>query len=298
MKPLYLLELVLLAALWGASFLFMRIGTPEFGPVALIELRTAIAALFLLPIVLLTKKFGQASANYGLLFIVGLVGTAIPFCLLSYATLFVSAGYASILNAMAPIFTALIAWLWVNDRLSFSAVIGLIIGFGGVFILVFDKQDATGELNIWPVIAGLGATFCYGLGANFTRQKLGHIHPLAIAFGSQLGAALGLLPFSVWLWPQQVPGSQAWISVTVLGIACTGIAFILYFRLIANIGVNKAISVTYLIPLFGVVWGMIFLDEVLSLMMIAGAMTILLGVSLTTGMITFGINKAPEIIKK
>jgi len=288
MKPLQMVELVVLAALWGASFLFMRMGAPEFGPVALIELRTAIAAVFLLPVVLWFKKTSQMTSNAGLLFSVGFVGTAIPFCLLSYATLYVTAGYASILNATAPIFTALIAWLWVNDRLGFSAMVGLLIGFTGVFILVFDKQGGTTEINLWPVFAGLCATFCYGLGANFTKQKLNHIDPLVIACGSQTGAALGLLPFSIWLWPVDMPNLEAWISVTILGIACTGIAFILYFRLIAHVGVNKAISVTYLIPLFGVIWGMLFLDEALSLFMVAGGATILMGVALTTGVIKFG----------
>ncbi len=287
MKSRDLLELVALAALWGASFLFMRVGAPEFGPVALIELRTAIAAIFLLPLVLWFKKLHQIKANAWRLFVVGFIGTAIPFCLLSYATLYVTAGYASILNATAPIFTALIAWLWVDDRLSFSAALGLLIGFAGVFILVFDKQGSTDVINLLPVVAGLGATFCYGLGANYTKQKLAHVDPLIIACGSQAGAALGLLPFSIWLWPQHMPGNQAWLSVSILGIACTGVAFILYFRLIAHVGVNKAISVTYLIPLFGVLWGMLFLQETLSLIMITGGLTILLGVALTTGFLKF-----------
>ena len=217
---------------------------------------------------------------------VGVVGTAIPFCLLSYSVLFVSAGYGSILNATAPIFTAIIAWLWVKDELSLSAVIGLIIGFSGVIILVFDDQGDGSGIILLPVLAGLGATFCYGLGANFTKQKLSHVHPLALACGSQLGASISLLPFTFWLWPQQLPGLQAWISVSLLGVACTGVAFILYFRLIANVGVNKAITVTYLIPLFGVVWGMIFLNESLSLLMFIGGLFILTGVGLSTGILS------------
>jgi len=283
MKPLYLIELVTLAALWGASFLFMRMGAPEFGPVVLIFLRTGIAALFLLPIVLLTRKWKLIKENALLLFIVGVVGTALPFSLLSYAVLTVSAGYASILNATAPIFTAIIAWWWVRDELSFSAVMGLVVGFIGVFILAFDNQGSSSGISFLPVMAGLGATFCYGVGANFTKQKLGHVHPLALACGSQLGAAISLLPLSIWLWPSQLPGQQAWISVTFLGIACTAFAFILYFRLIANVGVNKAITVTYLIPFFGVIWGMIFLNEALTLFMLAGGLFILTGVALSTG---------------
>lgn len=288
MKPLYLFELITLAALWGASFLFMRVGAPEFGPVALIELRCAIAAVFLLPLVVMSRKFTQITVNAPLLFMVGVIGTAIPFCLLSYATLYVTAGYASILNATAPVFTAIIAWIWVKERLSLSASLGLFVAFAGVFILVLDDQGDTQGINLMPVLAGLGATLCYGIGANFTRQKLGHIHPLVIACGSQTGAALALLPFSIWLWPDIMPTDQAWSGVVVLGIACTGIAFIFYFRLIANVGVNQAMTVTYLIPLFGVVWGLIFLGEAITVYMMLGGLTILCGVALITGLVKFG----------
>ena len=286
MKPLYLIELVTLAALWGASLLFMRMGAPEFGPIVLIFLRTGIAAIVLLPIVLLSRKWILIKENALLLFIVGVVGTALPFSLLSYAVLTVSAGYASILNATAPIFTAIIAWWWVRDELSVSAVIGLVVGFIGVFILAFDNQGNSTGVSFLPVLAGLGATFCYGVGANFTKQKLSHVHPLALACGSQLGAMISLLPLSIWLWPSKLPGQQAWISVTLLGIACTAIAFILYFRLIANVGVNKAITVTYLIPFFGVIWGMIFLNEMLTLFMLLGGFFILSVVGLSTGIFT------------
>jgi drug/metabolite transporter (DMT)-like permease len=214
--------------------------------------------------------------------LVGAIGTAIPFTLLSWATLSVSAGYTSILNATAPIFTALIAWTWVGEKLSLAGIAGLLIGFSGVVVMVFDRQGGE-QIALLPVFAALGATLCYGIQANYTRQKLRHIPPLVNALGSQSGAAMTMLPFTIWLWPSETPGQDAWIGVALLGVACTGIAFILYFRLIAAVGPNKAISVTYLIPFFGVLWGMLFLDESLSGYMIMGTLLILLGVSLTTG---------------
>jgi len=285
MKPLYLAELILLAALWGASFLFMRIGAPEFGPLALIGLRTGIASLFLLPIVLATGKLQQIHDNAAALLLVGVIGTAIPFTLLSYATLYVTAGYASILNATATIFTAIIAWLWVHERLQPSAIIGLLLGFVGVSVLVFDKQGNTSQITLLPVAAGLIATFCYGLGANFVRQKLAHIHPLAIAGGSQLGAVISQLPLMIGWWPQQPASEIAWLAVIILGVASTGFALILYFRLIAHVGVNKTMTVSYLIPFFGVLWGMIFLQEPLTLLMAIGGALILTGVGLSTGVL-------------
>jgi drug/metabolite transporter (DMT)-like permease len=288
LKPTQLLELVALAAIWGASFLFMRAATPEFGPIFLVEIRTLIAALFLIPVVLLTGKAHLLFPNAGRLLLVGITGTAIPFSLLSYATLYVTAGYASILNATTPIFTALIAWLWVNDRLTASAVAGLVVGFIGVIVLSFDKQAGSAQISVLPILAAMGATLCYGFSANFTRQKLQHVHPLALACGSQTSAALILMPLSLCYLPQQMPSVAGWVSVSILGIVCTASAFILYFRLIANVGVNKAVAVTYLIPFFGVVWGMLLLDEVLSLLMVMGALLILTGVSLTTGVFKLG----------
>ncbi len=283
MRPSDLLELVLLAAIWGASFLFMRLATPEFGPVALIEIRTLIAAILLIPILFAMRKAHYLLPNAGKLFLVGVSGTAIPFSLLSYATLYVTAGYASILNATTPIFSALVAWLWVSERLTASAIAGLLIGFLGVVVMSFDKQSGSAEVSVLPVLAAVAATLCYGFSANFTRQKLNHVHPLALACGSQIGASLALIPFAFWLWPGVWPSTAAWGSAIVLGVLCTALAFILYFRLIANVGVNRTVVVTYLIPFFGVVWGVIFLQESVSLLMILGAGLILCGVSLTTG---------------
>ena len=273
----------MLAALWGASFLFMRIATPEFGPVALIELRTLVAALVLLPILFVSRKGHYLVPNAARLLIVGITGTAIPFTLLSYATLYVTAGYASILNATTPIFSALITWLWIREQLSVSAVVGLLVGFLGVTVLSFDKQSVTAEVSWLPVLAAVMATLCYGFSANFTRQKMHHIHPLALACGSQIAASLTLLPLAIWFWPESSPNFTAWGSSIVLGVLCTGLAFILYFRLIANVGVSRTVVVTYLIPFFGVIWGMLFLHEAVSLLMILGAALILGGVSMTTG---------------
>ncbi len=285
MKPLDYIELVCLAALWGASFLFMRMAVPEFGPFALVELRTGIAALFLLPFILWQQKMSVIKDNFMVLVIVGLSSTAIPFCLLSFATLSVSAGYASILNATTPIFTALVTWFWVKEKLGLSALLGLVVGFLGVFILVFDKQGGQETVSLLPVLAALVATFCYGIGINYTKQKLSHLSPIVIAFGSQLTASLSLLPFAIWFWPSTLPSLQSWVAVSILGVASTGIAFILFFRLIANIGPNKAVTVTYLIPFFGVIWGSLLLDEVLTVYMAAGGFFILFGVALSTGML-------------
>lgn len=285
MKLSDLFELVSLGAIWGLSFLFMRTATPEFGAIPLVEARTAIAALFLLPLVLLRKQFAVLVKHWLPILVVGLTNTAIPFCLFSYATVELGAGFGSILNATAPMFGAVVAYVWLKDQLSGWAVGGLVIGFVGVGIISIARSGLTGDLALMPLLAALTATFFYGLAACYTKRKLVGVNTLAIATGSQVFASLALLPLAIVTWPETAPGHEAWSQVIVLGIVCTAIAYVMYFRLISNIGAAKAITVAYLVPVFGVVWGMLFLGEILTPTMLVGALLILLGVGLTTGLI-------------
>ena len=278
-------ELLFLAACWGASFLFMREAAPEFGVIALIFVRVAVAALFLLPIVMLRKKQRPMFTHWLPITFVGLTNTAIPFCLFAFATLSLEAGYTSVINATAPMFGAIIAVLWLKDRLSNSAMVGLLIGFLGVFVLVSDKYDPQSQLPWLAISAGLSASLLYGIAACCTKRYLQGVEPLAIAGGSQMYSTLMLLPLALWFWPETSPSAQAWYYGILLGILCTGLAYIMYFRLIAMLGAAKAITVAYLVPVFGVIWGIIFLDEKVSLLLLAGGGLILLGVSLTTGIL-------------
>jgi drug/metabolite transporter (DMT)-like permease len=287
MKPIYVLELILLAAIWGASFLFMRTTTPEFGPFALIEMRTLMAALFLLPLLFYFKGFAALRDHWLAILILGLVNTAIPFCLFSYSTVLLGAGYASIINATAPMFGALVAFLWLKDNLSYLAVAGLFVGLLGVATLSLSRNSNFNEMQLLPLFAALLATFFYGVAACYAKQRLSGVNSLAIATGSQCFSALLLAPLSVVYWPQTNPSLSAWLQLAVLGIVGTGFAYILYFRLIANVGAAKAITVAYLVPVFGVLWGMVFLDEILTAGMLSGATLILIGVSMTTGIIKF-----------
>ena len=294
MKPIYLIELIVLAAIWGASFIFMRIGSPEFGPFLFMALRTLTASLFLLPLVYLAKQ-QKALNGYKLkMFVAGQFNTAIPFVLFGYATLTLAAGTTSVLNATTPMFGAIVAYLWLKDKLSFSALMGLIIGFVGVYFLVFDKIFV-GEKNILgPAIAALIASFCYGFSANYTKKYLSGINSIALATGSQISATLTLLPISLLFMPTSLPSNEAFVSVVLLGILCTGIAYIIFFRLIANLGPARAMSVTYLIPAFGLLWGSLLLDEKISQGMILGCGLILTGVALTTGLLKLRRKSAPE----
>ncbi|XQW86585.1 DMT family transporter [Thalassotalea piscium] len=282
-----LLEFPLLASIWGGSFIFMKIAGPEFGPILFMALRTLVASLFLYPLLIWHKQTSALNGYWPKIFIVGSLNTAVPFVLFGWATLYLSAGMTSVLNATTPMFGAIVAFIWLKDKLSISAVIGLLIGFIGVYFLMLDKLMVNAEAVILPTLAVLLAALCYGISANYTKRYLSDIKPLALAAGSQISATLLLLPISLFFLPSAVPSTNAFAAVITLGIICTGVAYIIFFRLIAALGPAKTISVTYLIPAFGLFWGALFLDEVITTWMICGCLCVLTGVALTTGVIKF-----------
>lgn len=285
MTPKQLLALLGMAGLWGASFLFMRIAAPEMGPIGLILLRTLIAGLFLLPFLFWTKSHRGVRKHLAAIGVIGVIGSAMPFALIAYATLSVTAGYASILNATTPMFGAIVSWLWLKEKLSLPAVTGLFIGFLGVFVLVLGKGEMP-RLDVGlAVAAALFATLLYAVAAGMTRIYVADVNPLALATVSQLFAALSLLPLALFAIPEQMPSARAWWSVILLGIASTGIAYVIYFKLLSEVGPTKTLTVTYLIPGFGLLWGWMFLNESVTWPMIVGCGLILAGVGLTTGVL-------------
>jgi drug/metabolite transporter (DMT)-like permease len=285
LKSSDLSELFMLAALWGASFLFMRMGAAEFGPVALAAVRVVGATLFLLPLLRARGQLGALREQWRPLMIVGILNSALPFLCYSYAALSISAGLSSIFNAATPLFGAVIAWWWLHDKLTPSRIAGLAIGFAGVLWLAWDKASFKPGGSGWAIVACLAATLCYGISASYTKKKLTGVPPLAVATGSQLSASLALLPLAVVWWPSTMPSQTAWIAAGLLAVACTGIAYVLYFRLIAHVGPANAIAVTFLIPVFAVLWGWMFLGEGVTLPMVVGCGVILLGTGLTTGVL-------------
>ena len=289
MKLLDVIELVALAALWGASFMFMRVAAPEFGPVALTALRVAGAALFLLPLLAARRQVDALRTHWRPIAIVGLVNSALPFVLFSLAALAISGGLAAIFNATAAMWAALIAWAWLGEKLTPSRLFGLALGFAGVVGLAWGnaslQRGAHGVSPAVAIAAAVLASLCYGFAANYTRQRLVGVSPLAVAAGSQTAAAAMLaLPALAWL-PPALPGAVAWANVAALAVLCTGVAYLLYFRLIARLGAARAITVTYLIPLFAMLWDFLFMAERITPSMVAGAAVILLGTALATGMV-------------
>ncbi|MEP6608564.1 MAG: DMT family transporter [Burkholderiaceae bacterium] len=286
MKPRDLIDFIALAAIWGASFLFMRIAAPAFGPLAIADLRTAIAALVLLCLLAWRGGFTELAPNAFRLLLLGAFNSAIPFTLFAYAALSITAGLASILNATVPLFAALVAWVWIRDRLTVLQWIGLGVGFAGVLWLSADGASFKPGGSGWAIGAALLACLSYGISGTLAKRYVGHIRPLAVAAGSQIAAATLLLPMTMIYLPTVMPRMPDWLAVIALGVLCTGIAYALYFRLIARVGPSKTMTVTFLIPAFAILWGVVFLSETVTAVMLGGCAVILTGTALATQIIS------------
>jgi drug/metabolite transporter (DMT)-like permease len=288
MKRRELIELVALAALWGASFLFMRMGAAEFGPVGLAAVRCGGASLLLLPWLVSRRRAPALRSHWRAIAWLGITNSALPFVCFGLAALAIDAGLSSIFNAATPLWAALIASLWLRERLTATRWLGLAIGIGGVAWLVWDraafKAGDHGVSAALAIAACLVATVLYGYSANYAKKRLAGIPSMALAAGSQLSAALVLSLPAWWLWPSVTPGAAAWTAAALLALLCTGLAYILYFRLIASAGATSASAVTFLIPPFAVLWGWMFLGETVTASMVAACAVILVGIALAMGL--------------
>ncbi len=281
-------DFLLLAAAWGSSFLFMHLGALEFGAWSTAGLRIGIAALAMLPLLLLRCDLQLVRRKAVPLLLVGMLNTGIPFAFYCYALQHISTGLTAILNASSPLFGALVAWLWLRETPNRWRLLGLALGFVGITLLSWHKVSLGGEQTIWAVLACLGATLCYGIAASCTRKYLAEVPPLAITSASLLGAAAVLAIPAAWYWPTQMPGLTAWGALLALGLLCTAWAYMLFYRLIAEAGPAKALTVTFMVPLFALLYGALLLGEQVTPAMAGYGLVILLGVALSTEFIQPG----------
>ena len=297
-KP-WLIEFILLAAIWGSSFLFMRLGALEFGALPTAGLRVTIAAIFLLPLLLWRGLGPQLARHWKKTFFIGLLNSAIPFACFSFALLSISTGLSAILNATAPLFGAMVAWIWLKDRPHGLRILGLAIGFVGVALLAWGKAsfkpDASGLATGWALLACLLACLCYGISASYAKRYLNGLPALVTATGSQLGATLGLALPTLWFWPQRMPGPTAWLALLAVGVLCTGVAYILFFRLIENVGPARSLTVTFVVPVFAMIYGGLFLGETVSFWMVICGLIIVSGTALSAGLLKLGRQRPPLI---
>ncbi len=292
MKSRDLTDLLLLAAIWGSSFLFMRLAVPAFGPVALAFVRVAGAALCLLPILLLRGEGPALRQHWKTLIVLGLTNSALPFLCFGYALYTLPAGLAAIFNAATPLFTALIAWAWLGDPLSRWRSAGLALGFAGVAGLALHKSLAIGSLTALQfdrptalaITACLVGSLLYGHAGSYAKRTLSGVPSMVMAAGTQGAAAVALLLPALLTWPAVLPGPRDWLAAAALAVLASALAYILYFRLIGRVGPTAASSVTFLVPVFAALWGGLFLDEAVTLPMLVGGGVILAGTALVLGL--------------
>ncbi len=251
-------ELTALGAIWGGSFLFMRVAAGDFGPIALVEVRVALGALSLMPFLWRVRRSIDASLWLRLA-IVGLMNSAIPFTLFAWGAERAPAGVGAIANSMTPLFTALVAFAVWREAISVRRAVALVVGLVGVVVLASDRVSGANVMQ--AAVAGTVASLSYGFAANLTRRWLAVIPPAAAVAGTQLCSTLMLAPLAFLNWPTAEIPLKSWLAAAALGVLCTGIAYALLFRLIARVGAARAITCTYLIPLFGVGWAWLFLGE-------------------------------------
>ena len=277
-----LIRLFLLAAIWGGGFLFIRISAPILGPTILIEYRVGLAAAFLLIVAMILHKPLDLKQHWKHYLILGIFNAALPFMLFGYAALTLTASSMSILNATSPIWGAVINAVWTRHPLSGRSVLGLGMGVIGVALIVgFDHLAAQRGAGL-AIAATLLATFCYGFATNYTKLAK-PVESFSNAHGSMWAASLLILPALPFASVTSTPSLNVMLAVAALGVVCTGIAFLLYFRLVKDIGGTSTLTVTFLIPIFGILWGHLFLNEVITLNMIIGSLIVIVGTAFATG---------------
>lgn len=275
------LRLILLAAIWGASFLFMRIAVPHFGAINTAFLRVFFGFAGLTVILFMLKSSFDFKGKFKSSVILGVINSGLPFLMYCLAAKWLPAGYSAILNATTPLMGALVGFSCFAEKLTLRKWAGMILGLVGIIVITTIGEVSSADKQIAGVIACLIATGCYGVASFLTQTWIsnkGGLDPKIVAFGSQMGASIFLMPFFLWStsigptvnWLQQ----DAWISVIAVGVICTAFAYILYFRLIADVGPLRSLTVTFLIPPFGVLWGYMVLGEIINNGFIIGSVII------------------------
>lgn len=283
------LDFILLSAIWGSSFMFTKIAAQDIGAISTSFCRVAIGALFLLPLLILRHQTALLKQHWKKAFILGIFYAGIPFTAYSFALMTISTSTGAIVNATTALFGALVAWLWLKEKPGLSRSVGLVLGFTGVSLLALQNAHAAPKEALASQLIGmlvcLLAPLCYGLSASYTKLYFSNIPALVSSTGSQIGATFFLAPFAIFFWPDHSMQLSTIGSLLALGIVCTGLAFLMFFRIITLAGPSKALTVTFAVPIFAAFYGVTFLNETITLTMMLCAVVILVGISLSTGLV-------------
>jgi drug/metabolite transporter (DMT)-like permease len=283
--------LFLLAALWGASFIFIRVASPVLGPLVLMDLRVLLAALALVIYAVALRKLPNVRTQWKQFLLLGALNAAIPFTLIAVAELYLTASFAAILNATTPMLTAIVAAVWGNEKFTARKAFGLVLGIAGVSVVVGWNPIAMSTAVLIGALCSVGAALFYGIGSVYTTRTFKGVPPMAMAIGQQLGAGVVLLPFAAFQLPPALPSMPVTLCVLALAVLCTSLGYLLYFRLINSVGATRTVTVTFLVPFFGIIWGSLFLTEPIGIGTILGLCIILTSIVFVNG-IQFGKSKA------
>ncbi len=289
MRRADLIRLFCLAAIWGASFLFMRIIAPVLGPLWTAEIRVSVAGCAMLAYVLATRGNMAFGRNWKTYLVLGILNSALPFSFFAYAAMTLPAGYSAIVNATSPLWGALVGVVVLKEALTARKIAGLVAGIVGVAFLVrLGPARFDGQLLL-AASACLAAAFCYGLAGAYAKLKSAGISAPMLATGSQLGAALAILPVLPFSPMRAEPTANVLLFALMLALLCSAVAYFIYFRLMADLGPTKTLTVTFLIPMFALLWGGIFLHEEFNLNSLIGCAL----VGLATWLVLFGAKPLP-----
>jgi drug/metabolite transporter (DMT)-like permease len=275
--------LVVLAAIWGSSFIFMRVLAPALGPVVTTDMRLLIAGIVLTLFLRLKNQRLDLAKNLKQYVIIGLLNSGIPFLLFSFAALHLPSSISVIINSLTPLFGVLFSILWLNETMTAKKISGIALGIIGVIII---RGSGNLELTLMTTIAMAAcvlATMLYGLASTYVKLRATDIAPSAVATGSQLVAGILFLPL-IYFFPIRTELTVQIVLTTIaFAVFCSAIAYVIFYRLLKNLGTTKALSVTFLIPVFGFIWGYIFLQEEITVIMVIGSLLVLSGIYFVTG---------------
>ena len=278
MENKYWVLITILGAVWGSAFMFIKIATPELGPIALVNIRLAVAGLIFIPFLLQQKYLKHFRSNLKNILVLSVINTALPFSLFAYASLESSSNMLSILNGTTAIMAVVISTIWLKIRLNFFQIMGVFIGLFGIVVLANPDNV---YISMKATIFCLSAAFCYALSANYIQKFAYKTNTIVLIGWSLVIASVLLLPITFFNLPSQLPSKNVIFSILWLGVISTGVAFLGYVRLIEKVGAVKTATVAYFIPVFGVIWGYVFLGEPITLQILIGMILILIGIVFT-----------------
>ena len=278
MENKYWVLITILGAVWGSAFMFIKIATLELGPIALVNIRLAVAGLIFIPFLLQQKYLKHFRSNLKNILVLSVINTALPFSLFAYASLESSSNMLSILNGTTAIMAVVISTIWLKIRLNFFQIMGVFIGLFGIVVLANPDNV---YISMKATIFCLSAAFCYALSANYIQKFAYKTNTIVLIGWSLVIASVLLLPITFFNLPSQLPSKNVIFSILWLGVISTGVAFLGYVRLIEKVGAVKTATVAYFIPVFGVIWGYVFLGEPITLQIFIGMILILIGIVFT-----------------